>query len=1125
MASMQGMQKILYVGTKIDIKEYPVLAHLPWRCIFTTSSDENLAEVFSIVDERQVKSISTKDEYDKSGNKLDKKNPLLVFINGFDSRTEDPADLDAEVERDKNRNGLKDSLGIVLKSELMVELTIVGYNPTDSKEISPKELYYLLNTLSDNRLVFYGLSESEENDKFISGLVKKGIATVFSQDLGQVLEEINTSINTSVDEDIPEAQTSSDLKNTVYINEVPVILNQSLCYDFSKYGRILTVAEMYPGTITPAMQVDFFYQFLKRSTNAPQWYGYARRNGFAVKRDYENELYRLVIEGLETNSDIPIILSGQSSSGKSIALGALAYRIFQEHKHPVLFINNPDVTFAAGSPATFALDNILKEIRDLGGQALVILDWSLYSIRNNAIRSISDTCYNRGQKVLFVASAMNVPGNDSRYKIVKAPISLSEREKKAFRDLIVQKGKLPQNRVEQWMRKLDRDPGLLALLYTLVYDLHPQLEMGIRQEISKALADTEESILGLEAPVPMKREMTAMAAQLAKFFPVSQMNSDEIAPNIKQQIIESLQLFSESVAVASLFKLRMPLTMALHLLNIPECQNRQSYRDVVLNAPWLVYAMDTDKYAPGEYYVEFRAPIDAKIYLASINKSKPDMLCIVAEMIRTLKKDKDSFYSSEVRFLERLIRMVGPNSDDPNVKEGWYSSYGKGCDNIIDALGELRDSEIVEPLLIAQEITYIREYYGNDSQPDLALRINWLQKAIRIARGILDLEERPNAEATGWNKGLIDSITVESIFAELQLERFYSLAKEEQIVFDKSNALTLCSYTTRSEKLFEVINGQPENSYAYTALLSCFLAQYENAIYSGKIDSETFKNMSDVLEIVDMTAASIPAVEQNEYYQKSKDAFLRVFDEACGCGRTEKYFNELLKMGSAVGVYIKATRILRDANIKYNESLDKSAEGACKRALALLENDEYESVVCTHAASQYMRIQLTWLCYNKKPLFHHERQTTHLTENQWAHLCDLCRSFKINIIERQPECSNRARVFYIMALAYAQLGDYGEAIRAWQAVHESDFYDTGRLITWHVLCKPDGAPKLFTGTFNRSTVQDQRIYIKEMQRAVFYRSLQSINKSETSGDASDLCIGTSFRGFRAFAKNRETMRD
>ena len=200
------------------------------------------------------------------------------------------------------------------------------------------------------------------------------------------------------------------------------------------------------------MQTEFFYQFLKRSPHTPQWYGYAKRNSFAVPREFEDELYEKVHDGLEKNSETPVVLVGQTSSGKSVALAALAFRLFQERKYPVLFVNNPDVTFAKHSAAALALDNILKEIRDNGGRAIVILDWSVYNLqRSDTIGRIAYQFNNRGQNVLFVASAMTAVAETTRYVTVSAPIDLTASEKNRFKDLLVEKGKLPRNKVEQWM--------------------------------------------------------------------------------------------------------------------------------------------------------------------------------------------------------------------------------------------------------------------------------------------------------------------------------------------------------------------------------------------------------------------------------------------------------------------------------------------------------------------------------------------------------------------------------------------------------------------------------------------------------------------------------------------------
>lgn len=1122
--TMRGVQRILFVGTGICIENYPVLAGEKWKCIYTTNQSDRLADTFSRA-ERQVRPIYTKHEYDSARTKLDQNNPLLVFINGRASKENDDEDIDQEVERRENSKLLLKSMTSLLKSDLMVELVIVGYNPQDNGELSPYDLYAELRLLSDNRVTFYGVTPEIAANKYIKKLANDGIVTLFAQDLGEALEN-RCSVADNDSEDSPVVTHDvENANNTVYIDGHPVVLDASLCYDFNKYGRVLSVREMATGTISRMMQTEFFYQFLKRSPHTPQWYGYAKRNSFAVPREFEDELYEKVHDGLEKNSETLVVLVGQTSSGKSVALAALAFRLFQERKYPVLFVNNPDVTFAKHSAAALALDNILKEIRDNGGRAIVILDWSVYNLqRSDTIGRIAYQFNNRGQNVLFVASAMTAVAETIRYVTVSAPIDLTASEKNRFKDLLVEKGKLPRNKVEQWMCRHENENGLLSMLYRLVYELHPQLELGLKKEITKALADTVEGIMELEDPIPEQKPLSSIAAQLLKLglIDLPDTYTQEQVHSIKTSIINSLQAFCEGLAVASLFKLRMPITMAMHLLQIPECSNRQQYRDVVFNAPWLHYALDDDKYSPGEYYVSFRDPMDARIYLHSINKSEADMLQIVAAIIRTMSGEKDSFYSDEVKFLERLIRMIGPNSDDQNVRVNWYGIYGPGCNAVIEALADLRREGIVEPQLVAQEITYIREYYGNDCQQNLSVKSEWLGKAIQIAQNVLDMVDHPDVETAHWQQGLIDSITVESIFAELQLEKCQRQMAESGSIAECSNIPMIHSYRQKSNMLLAIINAQPENSYAYTALLSCFVFKYENA----SVTEEMLADMSTILEILDITEASIPQVESNDHYQRKKAEFLSIFDYICGGNRMERYFESLLTMGSAVGVHIQAKSILRKAGIDYNRALDCKSEAACEKALKLLESKQYEHVVSNHAACQYMRLNLTWLYYNKRPVFEHERQYTKLTKEQWTQLYKICNEFKCNIIENQPGCSYRASVYYIMALACAQLGQYDTAVQIWQDVREEDFFSVGRQYTWHILCTPDGEPMLFTGTFNvRMVLQERRIYIKELGRPVLYPSLQSINKSDTTGEAANLCIGTSYRGFSAFACNWKVRRD
>ena len=685
--TMRGVQRILFVGTGICIENYPVLAGEKWKCIYTTNQSDRLADTFSRA-ERQVRPIYTKHEYDSARTKLDQNNPLLVFINGRASKENDDEDIDQEVERRENSKLLLKSMTSLLKSDLMVELVIVGYNPQDNGELSPYDLYAELRLLSDNRVTFYGVTPEIAANKYIKKLANDGIVTLFAQDLGEALEN-RCSVADNDSEDSPVVTHDvENANNTVYIDGHPVVLDASLCYDFNKYGRVLSVREMATGTISRMMQTEFFYQFLKRSPHTPQWYGYAKRNSFAVPREFEDELYEKVHDGLEKNSETPVVLVGQTSSGKSVALAALAFRLFQERKYPVLFVNNPDVTFAKHSAAALALDNILKEIRDNGGRAIVILDWSVYNLqRSDTIGRIAYQFNNRGQNVLFVASAMTAVAETIRYVTVSAPIDLTASEKNRFKDLLVEKGKLPCNKVEQWMCRHENENGLLSMLYRLVYELHPQLELGLKKEITKALADTVEGIMELEDPIPEQKPLSSIAAQLLKLglIDLPDTYTQEQVHSIKTSIIDSLQAFCEGLAVASLFKLRMPITMAMHLLQIPECSNRQQYRDVVFNAPWLHYALDDDKYSPGEYYVSFRDPMDARIYLHSINKSEADICAAFPSQGKQVNEPHNSgpgFIDSNFAILAALIpqKQSGEMIDSLGVSmaDGPGNIFGNG---------------------------------------------------------------------------------------------------------------------------------------------------------------------------------------------------------------------------------------------------------------------------------------------------------------------------------------------------------------------------------------------------------------------------------------------------------------
>ena len=112
------------------------------------------------------------------------------------------------------------------------------------------------------------------------------------------------------------------------------------------FAVLLNVELLNEVKIPQNMYKDYFYMFLKNSVREPQWYGYSY--GFNIHRNFEDILYQKVKKGLENvgrPDNKSLLVVGQTGTGKSISLAAVAFKIFNEKKYPVIYINDPDVNF------------------------------------------------------------------------------------------------------------------------------------------------------------------------------------------------------------------------------------------------------------------------------------------------------------------------------------------------------------------------------------------------------------------------------------------------------------------------------------------------------------------------------------------------------------------------------------------------------------------------------------------------------------------------------------------------------------------------------------------------------------------------------------------------------------
>ena len=161
----------------------------------------------------------------------------------------------------------------------------------------------------------------------------------------------------------------------------------------------------------------YFYKFLKNSASTPQWYGFKHK--FNYPRNHDKKILSEVTARLDgkRKNDSPILLTGQSGSGKTIAIENLAYHVFLDRKFPVVWICADKFSQSKRLPAwTNQLDKLIESFEQDGcHRTLVLWDLSLYESELSSYYDVFRFLENRGRKIVFICTAYEC--EDSRFDL------------------------------------------------------------------------------------------------------------------------------------------------------------------------------------------------------------------------------------------------------------------------------------------------------------------------------------------------------------------------------------------------------------------------------------------------------------------------------------------------------------------------------------------------------------------------------------------------------------------------------------------------------------------------------------------------------------------------------------
>lgn len=1090
---------ILFMGKKA-LAGSSILASRPWSCVVTSLQNENLLYDFTIENKRRVSAI---DDYAGmlEEAKLSQREMTLAYIYGRDEIKS--LSFANRRRRDQDAASMLKMLPDMVKSNFGY-IVITGFDEEDAGEINFSYLFDAIELMRKGSVLMFGVQDSLWQNELFIELQNDGKLEAVSATLPELLTEMG--MNASPDDEYVYHLEQDENSVFFYINGKRTSIGLDDLFETKGFITLLSETEIGDTSYPSYMKQDYFYNFLRTSPQEPVWLGY--ENEFNLERDFEAELHTVVKIALQGGKDpihsLPILLSGQTSSSKSMVLGHLAYRIYREKTYPVLYIKNPDIHLDRDSANFSALDMLIQHLEAMGARRILLV-WDNSSAFNQKreAEKLQTNLQNKGRKTILLCSSYEYPeeATNNKFTVIKSSIDLKNNELQRLRELVMQNGNISAKEFDVWSARV-APRNLLALLYNL---LREHID-GVGREADFGMSSFFDQ-LGSMSAGEEKIAMTDIGLALQNVgYKLSDFSkgSDESIQAL--ELTNKIRNFFVTIAICSQYNIALPLYMALRALKLDMDNRFAAILRAIESVPCLrVAPLEADDSA-SDRLISFRTSLEASLYLQSAGISSKEEVEHIVRLI--LETSGSSMYSlhSEIAVIEKVIRIIGPNTEKKDVKYK-YSPYYR---DVVQALTDLRTKRrIKDPRLICQEVTWLREIYGvgvSDYGAEITVETKklHLKKAIQLAGASIDTLR----SSTGrFNKGAIGALLVEKVLCEMRL---YDLSRMES---QTTIPLTF-DYRELYNQLSSSIGSDPTNLYRRNALMKLFFTFYENATI---VEEEKIQYLGRILSIVDFVESQLGDSFDDEEY---KGHLLRL-KELEDSNSYNEYFERLVERGEAVGVFLKARKILEKTGINLKNKVSKGQIQSLQEVLDFLK--KYESASKNHPGCQYMQLRLTWLLYNGSPPFSgEEMQRTRMSDQQWREILSICVWYEQQFLRAEEQLVNASAIYYLQALSYAQLGEFHNSLESFEKIERTagGFHTAIRNKVWHLLCDDQGHTKKYKGSleekFYDRVKKKGRVRVEAIGGVYFYGP--SLKLARFSGAFADIEIGTSFMGFEAFRK-------
>ena len=772
------------------------------------------------------------------------------------------------------------------------------------------------------------------------------------------------------------------------------------------------------------------------------------RRDFAIERTFERELHERVRRALSNagRNQKPVLIHGQSGSGKSLALARLAYTIRQDATYPVLFASR-----ATRIPTVEELDDFCLRAEDAGAKAtLVVYDANVPAPRySDLLRGFMS----RGRRVVVVGSAYRIvdeSGDDSQAAghLLEVPAELDGAETRALAELIV-----------AWTGVTLQPVGseyLLPAIYRMLPDVRPKLAAGLAQEARAAEDDLRSRGTTKSATPPTPTG--ALGEALVK--------AGLVDPKtlLEQKIDDFLGVMSDAaskaidlVMVPGKLDCRVPVNLLMRAVG-----GSESLGDVAA----LFSKIDLFRWSSNDendVFVHPRLRVEAELICARrLGTAQAE----VEVALRLLANASPSTYGScERRFVLDLVQRLGP--DGP-----FGQRYASHYIDIARALSEMRSKRgVKDPSLMLQEATLRRRVFRDAPELPELDPVAILEEARQIVDLALD------EFGTNTSPGL---------------RRACANLKVERAAIYGFRAVELLKSGARNDEVWQFYVAARDSARSVVFAADPYFANDvsiwvpNDLLRDGNWEPEKRAELSadiwDGMERVDPTQLD---PEQQEQFDKRRYKVAQTLDD----NKLEQdALASLDQLGSRAGIFLQAQAIgglLRGLGKATVEDTSKA-----ERVISFMR-DHHSKILDDARCLRYF-LRSLWLVATKSYLFGGERSPLPEQEEALQELLTL-----LDTLGDLEGALGDPRTQYLRAVLMWRLRREHPAREMWRSLsRETAFSDPRRVVRHHVWTESGGIPRLFHGRITSHDLEGgrARVQVEDLRQEVelLRRDFQSL---------------------------------